>query len=79
MLDNFDTDYDYSIVVDENGRRKVPKVSNADKELLKLINSDLWCFIKNDEIDKKLNEASQLLDQSQEPQQIDVERLKKIR
>ena len=32
----------------------MPKISEADKELLKLINSDLWYFVKDDKLSKKL-------------------------
>lgn len=61
ILDNFDTSYEYSIHIDENGKHtKVPKISQADKELLKMINSDLWYFIKDDELTKKIEEASAL-------------------
>ncbi len=49
ILDNFDTSYEYSIHLDQFGQRtKMPKVSEADRELLKMINSDLWYFIQDD-------------------------------
>ena len=32
----------------------MPKISEADKELLKLINSDLWYFVKDDKLSMKL-------------------------
>ena len=46
ILDNFDSSYEFEIVVTEDGRKvKIPKVTQADKELLKLINSDIFNFI----------------------------------
>jgi hypothetical protein len=59
ILDNFNTSYEYSIHVDMNGKEgKIPKISEADKELLKLINSDLWYFVKDDQLAKKIEEVS---------------------
>ena len=43
ILDNFDSDYDYELVVNDFGGRKkgLPRVTEEDRELLKLISSDL--------------------------------------
>lgn len=60
ILDNYDSSYDYELRVDEIDRRKVkgvPKISEEDKELLKLISSDLWCFVTDDRIEAKIEEA----------------------
>lgn len=59
ILDNFDSSYDYSILINQiEGRNKaMPKITEADKELLKLISSDLWYFVRDDNISKKIDEA----------------------
>ena len=53
ILDNYDSSYDYELRVDEVDRKKfkgIPKITEEDKELLKLISSDLWCFVKDDRL-----------------------------
>lgn len=44
--------------------KKVPHISKVDRELLKLINSDLWEFVKSDAMDGKIGEIVQINDQS---------------
>lgn len=59
ILDNFDSSYEYEFMVNEFGERvKMPKITEADKELLKLITSDLWDFVTDDKMEKKIHEAS---------------------
>lgn len=57
ILDNFDSSYEYELHVNEIDSKKYPKIprlSEEDKELLKLLNSDLWDFVKDDRIGNKL-------------------------
>lgn len=48
--------------VDRNKFKGIPKITEEDKELLKLISSDLWCFVKDDRVEVKLNEALDVSD-----------------
>ena len=43
VLDNFDSSYDYELVINEFGEEvRMPRLTDGDKELLKLMTSDLW-------------------------------------
>ena len=58
ILDNFDSSYEYQLIVNEDGRKvRMPKTTQADRELLKLMNSDLWYFVEDQgrEMESKLN------------------------
>jgi len=45
-------------VVNERGDKvKMPKLTEADRELLKLMTSDLWNFVTDDKIGKKIEKA----------------------
>lgn len=60
VLDNYDSSYEYEIRVGDLDLRKfkgVPKISEEDRELLKLISSDLWCFVTDDRVEAKIEEA----------------------
>lgn len=60
ILDNYNSDYDYELVINEWGEEiKMPKITEADKELLKLITSDLWNFVKEDRIGEKIREGEE--------------------
>ncbi len=53
LLDNFDSDYEYSVRVNDlKGSRykALPKLTEEDRELLKLLSSDLWDFVRDDRI-----------------------------
>ena len=56
----------------------MPKITPADQELLKMINSDLWYFIKDDELTKKIDEASALA-QSQTDQEDNLRNFEQLR
>lgn len=48
--------------------------------MLKLISSDLWCFVKDDEVEVKLNEALDVSDKLDEMEEEDLaERIRKIK
>lgn len=36
----------------------MPKLTDGDKELLKLMTSDLWGFVTDEKMDKKIQEAA---------------------
>lgn len=44
----------------------LPKLTEEDQELLKLISSDLWDFVKDDRVGAKINEAIQVADEQQD-------------
>lgn len=51
ILDNFDSSFEFEIVVMEDGRKvKMPKITKADQELLKIMSSDLWYFVENQKV-----------------------------
>jgi hypothetical protein len=51
MLDNFDSSLEYEFIINKDGETvKMPKLSEADRELLKLMTSDLWNFVEDDQI-----------------------------
>lgn len=55
VLDNFDSSYDYELVINEFGEEvRMPRLTDGDKELLKLMTSDLWGFITDEKMDKKI-------------------------
>lgn len=55
-LEGFDSSYEYEIVINEHGERvRMPKISQADRELLALITSDLWEFVTDDRMEKKIH------------------------
>ncbi len=62
ILDNFDSDLQYEFVINQLGERvKMPKLTEADRELLKLMTSDLWGFVKDDHMEKNIQKAVQFL------------------
>ena len=84
ILDNFDSSYEYEIVVNEFGERvKMPKMTEADRQLLKLITSDLWGFVTDDKMEKKIHEASAFYDAESDEEEnrvkIDYERVRKVK
>lgn len=44
----------------------LPVMTEEDKELLKLISSDLWCFVKDDRVGEKIQEAIDVGEQDRE-------------
>ncbi len=62
LLDNFDSDYEYEVRINDlKGSRfkALPKLTEEDRELLKLLSSDLWQFVKDDRIEKKIGEMDE--------------------
>ncbi len=58
VLDNFDSSLEFQFVVNERGDKvKMPKLTEADRQLLKLMTSDLWNFVTDDKIGKKIEKA----------------------
>lgn len=47
---------------DHGEKVKMPKITEADRELLKLITSDLWNFVKDDEMERKIHQAASFYD-----------------
>ncbi len=58
----------------------MPKLTEADRELLKLMTSDLWGFVKDDRMEKNIQKAVEFLseDESQLPQ-VDFQEMRKLR
>ena len=56
ILENIDSDYDYELVVNDFAYKEkgVPRVTEQDRELLKLISSDLWHFVKDPALSMKM-------------------------
>lgn len=66
LLDNFDSSLEYEFVINENGERvKVPKLSEADRELLKLMTSDLWNFITDDKMERNIQKAVEFVSEDE--------------
>jgi hypothetical protein len=66
-LDNFDSSLEYEFVVNDNGERvKMPKLTEADRELLKLMTSDLWNFVADDKLERNLQKAVELVSEDEE-------------
>lgn len=40
----------------------MPKLTEADRELLKLMTSDLWNFVTDDKMDKNLQKAVEFIE-----------------
>lgn len=75
ILDNFDSSYDYEVLINaiDGKDKRIPKISEGDKELLKLISSDLWCFVKDDEVGKKIDEAVSIDLKNDEKDEIELQ------
>lgn len=43
----------------------MPKLTEADRELLKLMTSDLWGFVKDDRMEKNIQKAVEFLSEDE--------------
>lgn len=66
ILNNYDSDFEYSLHEIDRRRKGVPVPTEADKELMKLINSDLWDFIREDRVASKLDQFAEECDSNYE-------------
>ena len=81
-LEGFDSSYEYEIVINEHGERvRMPKISQADRELLALITSDLWEFVTDDRMEKKIHEAASFYDDSDldDEVKVDYDKIRRIK
>jgi len=52
----------------------MPKLTEADRELLKLMTSDLWNFIEDDKMEKNIKKAFNFVDEN-----VSIDGMKKLR
>jgi hypothetical protein len=78
ILDNFDSSLEYEFVINANGEKvRMPKLTEADRELLKLMTSDLWNFVTDDKMEMNLQKAVELVSEDEETP-IDYQYIKKL-
>lgn len=58
----------------------MPKLTEADRELLKLMTSDLWNFVTDDKMDKNLQKAVEFIEDDDDFRpRVDYQEIKKLR